>query len=88
MTGMMHVFPCCPHCTHKACRCIPPCDFEGHPGACLQCADDAALAEVLDLKTLAAIQARQAAPGCGCPPGHCYQQPGCWLDAMIAEATS
>lgn len=40
----MHAYPCCPHCTHRACKCTDvdgnpkPCDFEGHPLPCRWCA--------------------------------------------------
>lgn len=37
----MRAHPCCRHCTHKSCRCDPPCDFEGHPLPCLRCEQEA-----------------------------------------------
>lgn len=33
----MRAYPCCRHCTHRFCRCDPPCDFEGHPMPCSSC---------------------------------------------------
>lgn len=35
---LMHLFPCCQHCTHRDDQCDPPCDFEGHCQPCKRCA--------------------------------------------------